>query len=386
MPKQTSRYPQDDVRRLFAGRLYPGRAEMPLVDQVIEIRNGVITGICAAASAQAQSVDSRHDIIAPGFIDLQINGAGGVLFNDRPDVAGLRRICGAARQGGTCHLLPTFITASGDAYRQAMAAVSAFDQPEVLGLHLEGPFLSPDRPGIHPSDAIRKITDADIEALSAFDGRLLLTLAPEEVPEEALVRLRRAGVILFAGHTNSDSETIEKAFENGLSGITHLFNACSQMTARAPGVVGAALIHPALHAGIIADGIHVHAGAMRLAAKSMEGRLFLVSDAMPSFGADHSCFTLGGRQIELVDGRLQAADGTLAGAHLGLDEAVRNMVALAGVAPAQALHMASGVPAAVLGLEEKYGVIDVGRTASLTCLADDLTAEAVVVHGQIHQL
>lgn len=386
MSMQTSNRSPDDVHRIHARRLFPGQGAAPLSDQVIVVREGRIASLANAGDEDAGPADAQYDIVAPGFIDLQINGAGGVLFNDRPDHDALSLMIAAARKGGTCHMLPTFISAEGESYRRAMTAVSDCDLPEILGLHLEGPFLSPDKPGIHPKAAIRTITDADIEALSGFDGRMLLTLAPEEVTAEMLERLRKAGIILFAGHTNCTSESIEKAYENGVVGITHLFNACSQMTARAPGVVGAALTHPGLFAGIIADGIHVHAHALRLAAKCLQDRLFLVSDAMPSYGSRTSGFTLAGQQIDLVDGRLQSSQGTLAGAHLGLDEAVRNMVALAGVDLATALHMASGVPARVLGVDDRYGLVATGQDASLTCLDGNLSADAVVVHGQTHTL
>ena len=161
-----------------AGRLFTGGGAAPLADRMIEITDGVVTGIAPAGEAGGQA-DAHFDIVAPGFIDLQINGAGGALFNDAPNEATLRTMISAAWKGGTCHMLPTFITAAGDAYRQAMAAVAAFSGPEVLGLHLEGPFLSPDKPGIHPKDAIRTIADDDIGALVSHRGLILLTLAPE---------------------------------------------------------------------------------------------------------------------------------------------------------------------------------------------------------------
>ena len=363
-----------------AGNLFPGGGALPLADRLIEITDGLITGIFPAGEADA-TVDAAFDIVAPGFIDLQINGAGGVLFNDAPNQDTLRTMIAAARKGGTCHMLPTFITAPGDAYRRAMQAVAAFSGPEVLGLHLEGPFLSPEKPGIHPKDAIRSMTEADIEALASYQGRLLLTLAPEQVPAAHMARLADAGIILFAGHSNATAGTISDAAAQGLSGVTHLFNACSQMQAREPGVVGAALNDPRLSAGIIADGIHVHADGLSLASKAMAGRLFLVTDSMPTFGGSGRGFTLAGQNIELAGNRLQSAEGTLAGAHLGMNEAVANMVSLAGVSLAESLHMASGVPAAVLGLGHAYGSIAEGRPASLTCLAGDLTPEAVYVHG-----
>ena len=262
-----------------------------------------------------------------------------------------------------------------------MAAVAAFSGPEVLGLHLEGPFLSPDKPGIHPKDAIRTIADDDIGALVSHRGLILLTLAPEHVTAEQMALLRKAGIVLFAGHTNATAETVSAAAGQGLAGVTHLFNACSQMQAREPGVVGAALADPRLSAGIIADGVHVHANALRVASRAMAGRLFLVTDSMPTFGGLAESFMLGGQEIIRVGNRLQSGSGTLAGAHLGMNEAVANMVALADVPLAHALHMASGVPAAVLGLDQIYGGIAEGRPASLTCLAADLTPEAVYVHG-----
>ena len=362
------------------GRLFTGSGAAPLIDHVIEITDGFVSGISPADEA-AEPADAHFDIVAPGFIDLQINGAGGVLFNDAPNEGTLRTMISAARKGGTCHMLPTFITATGDAYRKAMAAVAAFSGPEVLGLHLEGPFLSPDKPGIHPKDAIRPIAEDDIGALVSHQGLILLTLAPEQVTTEQISRLNEGGIILFAGHSNATAEIVSAAAGQGLAGVTHLFNACSQMQAREPGVVGAALADPRLSAGIIADGIHVHANALRVASRVMAGRLFLVTDSMPSFGSPSDSFMLGGQQIKRVGNRLQSGSGTLAGAHLGMNEAVANMVALADVPLAHALHMASGVPAAVLGLDQIYGSIAEGRPASLTCLADDLTPTAVYVHG-----
>ncbi len=370
----------DDRHLIRAGRLFTGGGAAPLPDRLIEISNGVVTGIASASQAGEQA-DSHFDIVAPSFIDLQINGAGGALFNDAPNEGTLRTMISAARKGGTCHMLPTFITASGDAYRQAMAAVSAFSGPEVLGLHLEGPFLSPEKPGIHPKDAIRTITDDDIGALVSHRGLILLTLAPEHVTAEQMARLGRAGIVLFAGHTNATAETVSAAAGQGLAGVTHLFNACSQMQAREPGVVGAALADLRLSAGIIADGVHVHANALRVASRAMAGRLFLVTDGMPSFGSPSDNFMLGGQQIKRVGNRLQSESGTLAGAHLGMNEAVANMVTLADVPLTHALHMASGVPAAVLGLDQIYGSIAKGRPASLTCLSDNLTPVAVYVHG-----
>ena len=374
--------------RIQADRMFPGGGAAPLRDQIIEITAGMIRDIYPAAGQNADGTleaVTRFDIVTPGFIDLQINGAGGVMFNDTPDVPTLTRMVVAARTGGTCHILPTFITAPGTAYRAALDAVAAWQGAEIPGVHLEGPFLSAARPGIHPPGAIRHMTDQDVELLAdfaaAYPGRLLLTLAPEEAEPSHLVRLHAAGVILFAGHSQASGAELSRATDLGIRGVTHLFNACSQITARDPGVVGMALTDHRLVAGIIADGHHVDPGNLALASRMMAGRLCLVSDSMSSFGSNLDAFTIGDRQVRLVAGRLQAEDGTLGGAHLGLDEAVRIMVKGAGVPLADALDMASGVPAGVLGLQDRFGRIEAGRPASLTCLDENLVASAVIVEG-----
>jgi len=376
--------------------LFPGGGEPSLADHVVVIANGVIQNVAPYVSGSPGGDRVLHvPVCAPGFIDLQINGSGGVFFNDTPDQTTLARMAAAAASGGTCHFLPTFITAPGTDYELAMVAVAECRLPHVLGLHLEGPFLSPERPGIHPPAAIRPLSPADVDLvlsrLNSIHGednrRLLITLAPEATDMALLARLSEAGIIVFAGHSDATMAQLGPAIDHGLCGITHLFNACSQTSAREPGIVGTALTNNRLFAGIIADGLHVAPTNLAIAARLMGDRLCLVSDAMSTFGSDLTGFSIGGRDITLVGRRLQAADGTLAGAHLGLDEAVAAMCGLAGVALTDALHMASGVPARILGMEDRYGRIEPGRPASLTCLSNDLESLVVFVHGEevIHQ-
>ena len=368
-----------------AGQFFAGGGTAPLSDQIIQISGDKIAATLPASAAAPDLHLTYFDIVAPGFIDLQINGAGGVLFNDQPNLNGINTIVAAARKGGTCHLLPTFITATGRAYKHALQAVGeAQGLPEVLGLHLEGPFLSPEKPGIHTPAFIRKMDALDLDCLTGFEGRLLLTCAPEEMRMADISALSRAGVIVFAGHSMADSEMMSAAAERGMCGVTHLFNACSQIEARAPGIVGAALSDRRLFAGIIADTHHVHENNLKLASAQMDGRLFLVSDTMPSFGSDLTSFALQGKEITLQDGRLLSRDGQLAGAHLGLDEAVRNMIAGTGIPAEKALDMASGIPARILGLEAFYGQIEVGSLASLTCMDNRFTTQAVYVHGNAY--
>ncbi len=369
----------DDPARAWIGarRLYPGGGAAALADRAVAVSDGRIAAVGPLADAPAGI--PVHDIVAAGFVDVQINGGGGVMFNHAPVPATLAAMAAAARLGGTAHILPTFITAPGDDYRHAIAAVEqamAAGLPGIAGVHLEGPFLSPARPGVHPARHIRPMTDADAEALAAVPFPLILTLAPETQDPTLLRRLAAAGIRLFAGHSDATAEAIADA---PIVGVTHLWNAMSQLGSRAPGVVGAALASDRLMAGIIADGHHVHEANLRLAARAMGERLFLVTDAMATLGGGCNGFDLYGTAVRLTRGRLVAPDGTLAGAHLAMDEAVRRMVSL-GIPLARALDMASGGPVRAAGLAG-LGRIAVGARASLTCLSADLCARAVMVDG-----
>jgi N-acetylglucosamine-6-phosphate deacetylase len=372
--------------RVLARQLFDGISPTGITDQIIELADGKIASIHPATDVDlADPSLLSAEIVAPGFIDIQINGAGGVQFNFAPSVATLDQIASGARQGGTAHILPTFITEAGTAYQTAItAAKQAIEAsvPGILGLHLEGPFLSPERPGIHDPQAIRPITPEDIAALTAdFPGPLLLTLAPEQLPAGALATLSKAGVVVFAGHSAATSFVMAEAEQQGLRGTTHLFNAMSQITAREPGVVGAVLASSALFAGIIADGQHVAVENLRIAARLMPDRLCLVTDAMLTLASDTDQFTLNGQQILLQEERLTNAAGALAGAHIAMDESLRNMVKFTQLPLAAVFKMASLNPARALGLQHELGLIQPGYRASLSLLRADLKAMAVVVDG-----
>lgn len=367
---------------IHAETLYDGTGAAPRHDCVIEVTKGRITGVTTGNAPPRGAL--RVEVAAPGFIDLQINGAADVQFNDSPTPEAAARIAAGARRGGAAHILPTFITAPGDGWHGAIAAIrEALEarSPGILGLHLEGPFLSPEKPGIHPAGAIRPLAEAHLAVLERAGLPLLLTLAPEEQPEGALRRLARAGITLFAGHSAASAARIDAAVAEGLTGVTHLWNAMPPPQGRAPGIVGRTLTHPTLMAGIIADGHHVDPLNLALAARMMEGRLFLVSDAMRSYAGTETRFDLMGVPVTLEDGRLTGPDGTLAGAHLGLDEAVRVMVTRAGIAAEAAIAMASAVPARVMGLERDLGRVAPGYRASLTFLTRDLHAAGGLVDG-----
>jgi N-acetylglucosamine-6-phosphate deacetylase len=332
-------------------------------------------------------VEAVAGTLASGFIDVQVNGGGGVLFNTTPTVEGIAAIGRAHRPFGTIAFLPTFITDTRERTAEATAAVRSaidFGIPGVLGIHLEGPFLNPARAGAHDGGRVAAWRDDDVGLLTSLGrGVTLVTLAPEMVPAAAIAQLTAAGVIVAAGHTAASVETIAAARKAGLTGFTHLFNAMPAMTAREPGPVGAALIDRDAWASVIADLHHVSPTTLcaMLAARGLE-RTLLVTDAMPTVGTDLAEFSLQGRPIRRRDGQLLTEEGRLAGSDLDMAAAVRNMVGSVGVPLPAALRMASLAPAAFLGIDHEYGRIAPGYRASLVLLDDALNVRRAWVDGE----
>jgi N-acetylglucosamine-6-phosphate deacetylase len=342
----------------------------------VRIADGWIESISFGAAQLRGSIQLPADaILAPGFIDIQVNGGGGVLLNDQPTEAGVRCIVEAHRKGGTTGCLPTLITDRTEVIEQlARAAQACLTIPGVLGFHLEGPALNRSRKGIHPLAEIRVPDRRDLAGMKSFGrhGRSLVTLAPECVPAPMVDELIGAGLRVAAGHSDATAAELRQAADRGVSGVTHLFNAMSQLNAREPGLVGAALEDDRLFAGLICDGIHVDRVALHVAFRCKgRDRLMLVTDAMPLVGTNQRHFMLQGRQISLHENRLTGPDGTLAGAHLTMIEAVRNAVALLDISLADALIMASRTPAAFLGLESELGRIAPGYRADLVAFSRD---------------
>lgn len=325
------------------------------------------------AGAERVSIEG---LLAPGFIDLQVNGGGGVLFNGTPTVEAIRAIGSAHRRYGTTGFLVTFITdttekmaAAVKATREALAA----GVPGLLGLHLEGPFLNPAKRGIHDERHIRAPNQSDRAILAELPvGRTLVTLAPEEAPAGLIETLTRAGVVVAAGHSDAGYDQAMLGFRRGIAGVTHLFNAMTPLASRAPGMVGAALDHKEAWCGLIVDGHHVHPAALRVViAAKPKGTMILVTDAMPPAAGGPETFTLGGRKIRAEGGRLVGADGTLAGADLDMARAVANAVDMLGLELEEALRMASLYPARAMGIADR-GRIAAGQRADLVLLDDGL--------------
>lgn len=353
------------------------------------IKDAAIVGLVpdAAIPAGAQMTQLAGGMLVPGFIDAQVNGGGGVLFNATPDAASLAQLALAHARYGTTAMLPTFITDEARGMRAAVEAVRqaiANSVPGIAGIHLEGPFLAKSRKGAHDPDLIRTLTDADADTLLSSGLRtVLLTLAPETVPPALIAKLAAGGVVVSLGHTDATYEVAMAAADAGARGITHLFNAMSPLAHRSPGVVGAALNHGALWCGIIADGYHVHPAALASALRAKRGpaRLFLVTDAMPTAGHAQDRFYLNNRLVTRQNGLLTLDDGTLAGSDLTMDAALRFAVGKLDVGLEEALRMASLYPAMFLGLDSAYGRIAPGYRADLVHLSQALAVQDVWIGG-----
>ena len=341
----------------------------------------------AALPSDVRAEDLGGGTLAPGFIDAQVNGGGGVLFNDSRTAAGAAAVAAAHAAFGTTGCLPTFITDQPERRREAVAAVReaiAAGAPGVLGIHLEGPFLALARKGAHDPALIRSMADRDVDdLLDTGIATVLVTLAAENASPAQIRRLAAGGVVVSIGHSEAPYGVAMAAAAAGATCVTHLFNAMSQLGHRAPGVVGAALDHGGFWGGIIADGHHVDAAALRIALRSKQGpgRLFLVSDAMPPAGATRDAFTLSGRTVTRRAGRLTFDDGTLAGADLTMDAALRFTVEHLGQPLAEALRMASLYPAQMLRLEGERGRLAPGFVADLVLLGEDLGVRRVWIGG-----
>jgi N-acetylglucosamine-6-phosphate deacetylase len=376
-----------DGRAVLADRIFDGDGWH--AKSAVLAREGRIVGLASWAEVPPDWRQTRLPagaFLAPGFIDLQVNGGGGVLLNDQPTADGMRAIARAHRRFGTTACLPTLITDTHDRMRSAITAARAVSgKSGILGLHLEGPFISPQRPGVHRPDRIVKPVAGDLEQLCelAGAGRSLVTLAPECVPAGFVRTLASSGVRVSIGHSEAPATVATQAVADGATGVTHLFNAMPPLSARDPGIIGTALAERRLTAGLIVDGIHVDPVSVQAAfAAKGSDRIALVTDAMPTVGASVDHFKLVGRTIKLAGGRLTTEEGTLAGAHLDMASAVRNAVRLAKVSLEDALRAASLTPARFLGLDKERGALVAGARADLVALTEDLRVVATWLDGE----
>ncbi|WP_342250507.1 N-acetylglucosamine-6-phosphate deacetylase [Sphingomonas sp. OTU376] len=356
-----------------------------LEQAAIEVIDGRIAGITPDAAGDT-AINLDGGWIVPGFIDTQVNGGAGVLFNDSPDVEGIAAIGRAHARYGTTAFLPTLISDTPEIVARALDATDAAIEagvPGVIGVHIEGPVISVTRKGIHDADKFRRL-DADFLALLTRPrrGKVMLTLAPEMVSLEDIATLHKAGVILSIGHSDADYDTAKAAIAAGMTGVTHLYNAMSPLLHRAPGVVGASIEDQAIYCGLILDGFHVHDAPVRIAMRARPlDRFLLVTDAMPCVGADVAEFDLHGRRILVEGGRCLGEDGTLAGSSLDMAGAFRNAVNRIGLSHADAAMMAATSPAAFLGLGDERGALAPGLVADWVQLTSDLMPAGTWIAG-----
>jgi N-acetylglucosamine-6-phosphate deacetylase len=357
----------------MASALVNGHVLLPegLRDDVCVVIEGArIVAVSSEAPADAEQVDLGGGLLLPGFIDTQVNGGGGILFNTAPTVEGIATMAAAHRRFGTTGMLPTLISDSLDVVAAAIEASDAAIEagvPGILGRHIEGPFLNVERRGIHDAACIRRLDPDAIAILgSARHGRTVVTVAPECVHPGDIAALTKAGVIVAAAHSQADYDTVVSAVDEGMRGITHLFNAMPPLVNRTPGVVGATLDIDTLYAGIIVDGHHLHPASVRLAWR-IKGpdRLMLVTDAMSITGSDDDHFILQGRKIRRDGTRLVDEQGVLAGSTLDMLCAVRNLMEATGAPLPQAVAAATVTPATFLGLSEETGAIVPGLRADM---------------------
>jgi N-acetylglucosamine-6-phosphate deacetylase len=362
---------QAEKRAIVAERVFDGTA---VVDNAAVIIEGsrilaVIPQDAIPANLPRYALPDGACLV-PGFIDVQVNGGGDVLFNDEPTPDGIRAIAAAHRHFGTTALLPTLITDTPERMLSALAAVEAVvdTEPSILGIHLEGPFLSPERPGVHAVRHIRTPSDNDLAILTAPRRSVtVVTLAPERVPAGFIRALAAAGVRVCLGHSMASYTDTRAAMAEGLSGFTHLFNAMPGLGSRDPGPIAAALESEDAWFGMIVDGVHVHPATLRLALRGL-ARPMLVTDAMPAVGGRRTGFALYGEDITVQDGRCTRQDGTLAGSVLDMASALRNCVRLLDVPLKTALQFASINPAEFLGLGHWLGRLSPGYRADMVAL------------------
>lgn len=362
---------------LAATRVFTGTEMLPL--STLTIEGGRIVDIQAGVSPGATLLEG---LLAPGLVDVQVNGGGGVLFNDAPTAQTLRTMTDAHAQFGVTGIMATLIS---DEPGKVEAAVEAVEEAfrsglrGLLGLHLEGPWLAPARRGVHPEHFLRALERSDLALLTRKRPfAMLMTVAPEQVSPDEVRALVDAGVTVSIGHTAADQADVAALLDAGATGFTHLFNAMPPLEGRKPSAVGVALADTRAWAGLILDGIHVHPVSVRAAfAAKTSRKLMLVSDAMATVGSQDPSMTLFGETIVASGGALRTTTGTLAGAHMDLATAVRNAVGMIGASVEEALQMASLTPAEFLKLDHQRGRIAPGALADLVLFGPDLDVRNV---------
>jgi N-acetylglucosamine-6-phosphate deacetylase len=357
-----------------------------LKDHALIIEHDIIKRIIPRHELEADidTIDLEGNNVSAGFIDLQLNGCGGVMFNGAETTQTLKIMQAANLKSGTTSFLPTFITDSDEGIKRALKAVRDYRETvknEVLGLHLEGPYINIEKKGIHPAQYIRPINIEMMDLICTnADIVSQMTLAPEKVDNAVIKQLTNAGIVVSIGHSNATYQQATEAINCGASSATHLFNAMTSITGREPGVVGA-VYDCGIYAGIIVDGFHVDYSNVRLSKKVMGDKLLLVTDATAPAGADIDHFNFVGTQVYYKEGKCVGEDGTLGGSAVTMIESIANCVKHVGITLDEAIRMATIYPAKAISVDDKLGSIQVGKIANLAIFNDDFNVTATVVNG-----
>ncbi|MCX9089720.1 MAG: N-acetylglucosamine-6-phosphate deacetylase [Candidatus Methanoperedens sp.] len=357
-------------------------------DKAIIIENNLIDSLVDISKVplSIKKIDLKGHSVAPGFIDLQVNGGGGYLFTDNPTEEVISNIYEAHKRFGTTNFLPTIITTSHENLLQAINTIrGCLGSYGVLGLHIEGPYINEKKAGVHDKKFIRTIQDQEFNDLlkTGSDVIKIITIAPEVTDKKYIKNMVNLGIRVAAGHSDATYEQAADGFKNGISSVTHLLNAMSQFGSREPGLVGAALENDDVWAGIIVDGFHVHFSSVKVCKKAKAwNKLFLVTDAMPPVGKPNCGFKLGDLEILCEEGKCTTKDGTLAGSALDMASAIRNCVQKVGIPMDEAIRMASTYPAEYLGVADRLGRIEQGYIANLTIFDNQLYVHGIVINGK----
>lgn len=376
------------IQSIINGHVFNG--ESLLKDHAVVIEGDKVLNVLPQRQLTGDiqvGFDLNGQTLAPGFIDLQVNGGGGLMFNNTLTVEGLRTLANAHRQYGTTALLPTLITDSYAVMRQAIAAVKqAIEEgvPGIIGIHLEGPFLNPEKKGAHAVEKFCVIDEQGFEVISSLTvGKTLVTIAPELTTSDMIKRIRNQGIVICAGHTGADYNQTCEGLAAGVTGFTHLYNAMTPLLSREPGMVGAALNDENSWFGIIADGFHMHPAAFRVAvAAKQSGGAVLVTDAMATVGSEDKSFVLDCETIYAVEGRCTNAAGSLAGSDLDMNSAIKNAMKFARIDWMEAVRMATVYPAKALGVDRQLGYIKSGYQANFVSLDSQINVTATWIDGQ----
>ena len=373
---------------LTHGRIYTGHEILD--DHAIVIANGLIERVCPLAELPPE-IEQRSlngAAISPGFIDVQLNGCGGVQFNDTPEavtVETLEIMQKANEKSGCTSYLPTLITSSDDLMKQGISVMREYQAKypnQALGLHLEGPWLNMVKKGTHNPNYVRKPDAELVDYLCAnADAIVKVTLAPEMTGTDVISKLAAAGIVVSAGHSNATLKEAKAGFRAGITFATHLYNAMPYITGREPGLVGAILDEPDVYCGIIADGMHVDYANIRNAKRLKGDKLCLVTDATAPAGANIDQFIFAGKTIYYRNGLCVDENGTLSGSSLTMIEGVRNLVEHCGIALDEVLRMATLYPARAIGVDKRLGGIAPGMVANLTAFTHDYKIIKTIVNG-----